>query len=179
VPKHAFFSGSAHAIGRRNRYFENFDLAWTSSRSVRSRRLLQRAIHSRRQSEENTMHRHIALGLAMVAGAALGAAAVQGLHAQAKPPIYYISEIDAPNMDAYVKEYAPLAQKTIRDAGGRIVAAGLAKSVEGEPPKARVAIQIWDSPEKMMAWRNSADYKKAREVGNKLAKFRSFYVEGN
>jgi uncharacterized protein (DUF1330 family) len=179
VPKHAFFSGSAHAIGWRNRYFENFDLAWTSSRSVRSRRLLQRAIHSCRQSEENTMHRHIALGLAMVAGAALGAAAVQGLHAQAKPPIYYISEIDAPNMDAYVKEYAPLAQKTIRDAGGRIVAAGLAKSVEGEPPKARVAIQIWDSPEKMMAWRNSADYKKAREVGNKLAKFRSFYVEGN
>jgi hypothetical protein len=29
-----------------------------------------------------------------------------------------------------------------------------------------------------MAWRNSADYKKAREIGNKLAKFRTFYVEG-
>jgi uncharacterized protein (DUF1330 family) len=145
---------------------------------MRSWRLLQRAIHSHRQSEENVMHRHIALGLAMVAGAALGAAAVQGLHAQAKPPIYYITEVDAPNMDAYVKEYAPLAQKSIRDAGGRIVAAGPAKSVEGEAPK-RIAVQIWDSPEKMMAWRNSADYKKAREVGNKLAKFRSFYVEGN
>ena len=64
------------------------------------------------------------------------------------------------------------------DAGGRIVAAGPGKSIEGEPPKARIAIQIWDSPEKMMAWRNSAEYKKAREVGNKLAKFRSFYVEG-
>jgi uncharacterized protein (DUF1330 family) len=140
---------------------------------------LQRAVHSCRHSEENIMNRHIGLGLAMVAGAALGAAAVQGLHAQAKPPIYYITEIDAPNMDAYVKEYAPLAQKSIRDAGGRIVAAGPAKSVEGEPPKARIAVQIWDSPEKMMAWRNSADYKKAREVGNKLAKFRSFYVEGN
>jgi uncharacterized protein (DUF1330 family) len=124
------------------------------------------------------MNRHIGLGLAMVAGAALGAAAVQGLHAQAKPPIYYVTEIDAPNMDAYVKEYVPLAQKSIKDAGGRIVAAGPAKSVEGEAPKARVAVQIWDSPEKLMAWRNSADYKKAREIGNKIAKFRSFYIEG-
>jgi uncharacterized protein (DUF1330 family) len=99
------------------------------------------------------MNRHIALGLAMVAGAALGAAAVQGLQAQAKPPIYLVTEIDAPNMEAYVKEYAPLAQKSIQDAGGRIVGAGPAKTVEGEPPKARVTVQIWDSPEKMMAWR--------------------------
>ena len=73
------------------------------------------------------MNRHIGLGLAMVAGAALGAAAVQGLHAQAKPPIYVITEIDAPNMDAYMKEYAPLAQKGIKDSGGRFVAGGPAK----------------------------------------------------
>jgi uncharacterized protein (DUF1330 family) len=124
------------------------------------------------------MNRHIALGLAMVAGAALGAAAVQGLHAQAKPPIYLITEIDVPNMDAYLKEYAPLAQKTIKDNGGRIIAAGPAKSVEGEPPKARVTVQVWDSEDKMRAWRNSAEYKKAREVGNKLAKFRTFIVDG-
>jgi uncharacterized protein (DUF1330 family) len=124
------------------------------------------------------MNRHIALGLAMIAGAALGATAMQGLHAQAKPPIYIVTEIDAPNMDAYLKEYAPLAQKTIKDAGGRLVAAGAAKSVEGEPPKARVTVQAWDSEEKMRAWRNSAEYKKAREVGNKLAKFRTFQVDG-
>lgn len=30
-------------------------------------------------------------------------------------------------------------------------------AVEGEPPK-RVAIQVWDSLEKMQAWRNGADY---------------------
>jgi uncharacterized protein (DUF1330 family) len=124
------------------------------------------------------MNRHIALGLAMVAGAALGAAAVQGLHAQAKPPIYVIAEIEAPNMDAYLKDYAPLAQKGIREAGGRIVAAGPAKSVEGEPPKARVAVQIWENEAKLQAWRNSAEFKKAREIGNKLAKFRTFQVDG-
>jgi uncharacterized protein (DUF1330 family) len=124
------------------------------------------------------MNRHIGLGLAMVAGAALGAAAVQGLHAQAKAPIYVITEIEAPNMDAYLKDYAPLAQKGIKDSGGRIVAAGPGKSVEGEPPKARVTVQIWDSEAKLQAWRNSAEFKKAREIGNKLAKFRSFQVDG-
>jgi uncharacterized protein (DUF1330 family) len=124
------------------------------------------------------MNRHIGLGLAMVAGAALGAAAVQGLHAQAKPPIYLITEIAAPNMDAYLKEYAPLAQKGIKDSGGRIIAAGSGKSLEGEPPKARVTVQLWDSEQKLQAWRNSAEFKKSREVGDKLAKFRSFVVDG-
>jgi hypothetical protein len=60
----------------------------------------------------------------MVAGAAIGAAAVQSLHAQAKPPIYAISEIDLTNADAYLKEYAPRAQALIRENGGRILIAG-------------------------------------------------------
>jgi uncharacterized protein (DUF1330 family) len=124
------------------------------------------------------MNRHIALGLAVVAGAALGAAAVQGLHAQAKPPIYVITEIDAPNLDAYMKEYAPLAQKGIKDSGGRFVAGGPAKSLEGDPPKTRVTVQQWESPEKLQAWRDSAEFKRTREIGNKLAKFRSFIVDG-
>jgi len=46
-------------------------------------------------------------------GAAIGGAAVQGLHAQAKPPVYVVSEITVNNPDAYAKEYAPLAQAAI------------------------------------------------------------------
>src|SRR5713226_298674 len=56
--------------------------------------------------------------LAMLAGFAIGAVAIQGLHAQAKPPVYYIAEIDVNNLEAYVKEYAPLAQASIKAAGG-------------------------------------------------------------
>ena len=37
---------------------------------------------------------------AMLAGVALGALAVQGLHAQAKPPLYSVAEIDVSNLDA-------------------------------------------------------------------------------
>ena len=54
------------------------------------------------------------VGLAMLAGIAIGATAVQGLHAQAKPPVYVVSEIDVTNVDAYTKEYVPLARAAIR-----------------------------------------------------------------
>jgi uncharacterized protein (DUF1330 family) len=124
------------------------------------------------------MKTHITLAVGMLAGFGLGVVAVQGLHAQAKPPIYYIAEIEPTDLDAYMKDYAPLAQKTIREAGGRIVAGGPATSIEGDPPKKRVVVQVWDSPEKIQAWRSSAEYKKTREIGDKLAKFRAFTVNG-
>src|SRR5437667_4765839 len=98
----------------------------------------------------NAMKTHYTVVLAMAAGFGLGAVAVQGLHAQAKPPIYYIAEIDVTNVDAYTKEYAPIAQATIKAAGGRLLAAGQnVTSVEGAPPTKRVAIQVWDSLEKI------------------------------
>jgi uncharacterized protein (DUF1330 family) len=119
------------------------------------------------------------VGLAMLAGFGLGAVAVQGIHAQAKPPIYYVAEIDVKDVDAYTKEYAPKAQATIKAHGGKLLAAGQkVTSIEGDPPKPRVAIQQWESMEKIQAWRNSAEYKEARKVGEKYAKFRAFTIEG-
>jgi uncharacterized protein (DUF1330 family) len=132
-----------------------------------------------RSFRELVMKTRYTVTFAMLAGFGLGAVAMQGLHAQAKPPIYYVAEIDITNLDAYTKEYAPVAQATIKAAGGRLLAAGQnVTSVEGAPPTKRVAIQVWDSMEKIQAWRNSADYKKAREIGDKYAKFRAFTVEG-
>jgi uncharacterized protein (DUF1330 family) len=125
------------------------------------------------------MKRLLTVGLAMLAGAALGAAAVQGLHAQAKPPIYAISEIDVTNLDAYVNEYAPKAQALIRASGGRFLAAGQnVTSIEGDPAKRRVTVQAWDSTEKYQAYRNSAEFRQVRTIGDKYAKFRTFTVEG-
>jgi uncharacterized protein (DUF1330 family) len=117
--------------------------------------------------------------LAMLAGFGLGAVAVQGLHAQAKPPVYYITEIDVTNLDTYTKEYAPKAQAIIKAAGGRFLAAGQnVTAIEGAPPKARVAVTAWDSMEKIQAWRNSAEFKENRKIGDNYAKFRAFTVEG-
>ena len=41
------------------------------------------------------MNRLLTPGLAMLAGVAIGAFAVQGLHAQAKPPTYVVIDISA------------------------------------------------------------------------------------
>ena len=117
--------------------------------------------------------------LAVVAGFGLGAAAVESLHAQAKPPVYYIAEIDVTNQEGYVKEYVPKVQATIKASGGRILAAGgKVTPIEGAPPKPRVVVQMWDSVEKIQAWRNSKEYKENRKIGDKYAKFRSYAVEG-
>jgi uncharacterized protein (DUF1330 family) len=124
------------------------------------------------------MKTQLTLSLAVVAGFGLGAVAVQGLHAQAKPPVYYISEIEPANADTYMKDYAPRAQAVIKAAGGRFIAAGKATSVEGEPPKQRVVIIAWDSMDKINAWRSSAAFKELLPDREKLAKFRGFAVEG-
>ena len=128
------------------------------------------------------MNRYLSLAIAMLAGGALGAAAVEGLHAQAKPPVFQVTEIDvsAANVDAYIKEYAPKAQALIRANGGRPLAGTQnVTTLEGAAPTRRVAITQWDSLEKLQAYRATADFKNLRATqGDKLAKFRSFTVEG-
>jgi uncharacterized protein (DUF1330 family) len=131
------------------------------------------------------MNTKFKLTLAMLAGAAIGAAAVNGLHAQAKPPLYLVSEIDVTNPEAYGKEYAPKAQALIKASGGRFLAigglagagAGKVTAFDGEAPK-RTTVQVWDSMEKYQAYRNLPAFKEARQIGEKYAKFRTFAVEG-
>ena len=131
------------------------------------------------------MKQYLGLGLGMLAGTLIGAAAVSGLHAQAKPPVYLITEIDVTNPDAYAKEFAPKAQATIKAAGGRFIAIGGVAGVgakpvtglQGTPPK-RVTIQGWDSHDALKAWFNGADYQAALKIGEKYATFRRFAIEG-
>ena len=58
------------------------------------------------------------------AGIAIGAVAVEGLHAQAKPPAYVIGEIDVTNQDGYAKEYQPAALAVLKAHGGKILSRG-------------------------------------------------------
>jgi uncharacterized protein (DUF1330 family) len=93
--------------------------------------------------------------LSMIAGAALGGAAIQGLHAQAKPKAYTVSEletIDAAANAAFVPVITAAQQaaggRNLRTGGGKIVA------MEGPAPK-RVAITEWESLEKAEAFYKS------------------------
>jgi uncharacterized protein (DUF1330 family) len=117
--------------------------------------------------------------LALLAGFAIGAAAVQALHAAAGPPAYVVTEVGVSDLDAYQKEYLPVVQASIKAAGGRLIAAGQNILVfEGPSPGTRVAINRFDSVEAAQAWRNSDQFKEARKIGDKYAKFRAFAIEG-
>jgi uncharacterized protein (DUF1330 family) len=125
------------------------------------------------------MKTHHSVTLAMLAGFGLGAITVQGLHAQATPPVYQVVEIEPSDMETYLKDYVPKAQAAIKAAGGKFLAAGgKTTTIEGEPPKPRIVIQQWDSVEKIKAYRDSAAFKELLPLRNKLAKFRSFAVDG-
>jgi uncharacterized protein (DUF1330 family) len=125
------------------------------------------------------MKTQYAVALAVATGFGLGAVAVQGLHAQAKPPVYYIAEIDVTNLEGWQKDYAPRAQAVIKAAGGRVLAAGQkVTSIEGAPPKQRIAVIQWESAEQVQAWRNSATFKELIPIREKLGTVRSFTVEG-
>jgi uncharacterized protein (DUF1330 family) len=79
---------------------------------------------------------------------------------------------------AYAKEYLPRAQALIKAGGGRYLAAGKAVSFDGPPPNDRVIIIVWDSMEQLQAWFNSPDYRAARKIGDKYAKFHTFAIQG-
>ena len=87
------------------------------------------------------MKPHYIVTLAMLAGVALGAIAVQTLHAQTKPPVYYVAEVAVTDLDGYLKEYAPKAAASSNAFGGQTLAAGQEiTQIEGAPPKRRVVI---------------------------------------
>jgi len=117
--------------------------------------------------------------IAVVAGAALGAAAVQGLHAQAKPKAYLVTEIevlDAAAADAYGALIRPVqgaaGAHVFRTAGGKVVA------LEGAAPPMRVAISEWDSLAQAQAYYDSAARKNLVPQRDKAEKIiRSYAVE--
>jgi len=121
----------------------------------------------------------------MAAGALLGAAAIKGLHAQAKAPVYLITEIDVKDPEKYGTEFAPKAQATIRAAGAKFLVIGGAgganakplTAIDGTPPK-RITIQAWESMDALNKWYNGADYQAALKIGKQYADFRRYAVEG-
>ena len=119
------------------------------------------------------------IALSVLAGVAVGAAAVQAIHAQAKPPAYVVAEIDVTNPAPYEKEYVPGAAKAITDGGGKyLVRGGQTAAIFGEPPKPRIALMVFESMEKAQAAFNSSAYRAAKKEGDKYANFRVYVVEG-
>ncbi len=125
------------------------------------------------------MKTRYAVALSIWAGAMVGAALVQALHAQAKPPAYVVAEINVMNPGPYDKEYVPPAAKAIADGGGKyLVRGGRTVAFYGEPPKTRIAVMVFENMEKAQAAFDSAAFKEAKKVGDKYATFRVYAVQG-
>jgi uncharacterized protein (DUF1330 family) len=124
------------------------------------------------------MKTQYAVALALLTGVGLGAAAVQGLHAQAKPPAYVIAEIDVANQEGYAKEYLPAGSKAVLDGGAKYLARGTRTAAfKGEPPK-RIVLLTFENFEKAQATFASPAFMEAATIGEKYAKFRIYAVEG-
>jgi uncharacterized protein (DUF1330 family) len=93
------------------------------------------------------------------------------LHAQTKPSVYSIAEGDVTDLDGYVKEVRPERPRRPRTLMGVIPLAAGQKvtAIEGMPPKNRVVVMRWNSIEQLRAWRDSAQYKQDRKIGDKYA----------
>jgi uncharacterized protein (DUF1330 family) len=117
------------------------------------------------------------LALAVATGFGLGAAAVQTIHAQAKPKGYVITEIEVINQEAQ-NAYLPKVGEVIKSTGGQYLArGGRIAALEGDAPK-RATIVVYDTFEKALAARNSDAWKALAADRAKAIKAKSFLIEG-
>jgi uncharacterized protein (DUF1330 family) len=126
------------------------------------------------------MNTKFKLALAVLAGVAIGATAIQGLNAQTKPLAYLVTEIDVTDPAGY-QTYLDRNTPIIAAAGGRWLVRGekvVALEGDGPAPK-RFAIAVFDTMEQAQAYRASAAYKKIVPMRNKSSKYRAFIAEGS
>jgi uncharacterized protein (DUF1330 family) len=117
--------------------------------------------------------------ISLVAGVALGAAAVQGLHAQGKAKAYTVTELQTVDAKA-AADFAKRISEAQTKAGGRNFRTGGGKVVglEGPPPPQRVAITEWDSLEKAEAFWKSKEWTELAPQRDKALKtIRRYAVE--
>jgi uncharacterized protein (DUF1330 family) len=118
-----------------------------------------------------------AIGISLLVGAALGAAAIQGLHAQAGLAAYSVSEIEVTDQAGYAPIAAILTAENQKSGGKQLSRGGKVEVVEGAAPK-RVVISQWKSIDEAKKFYDSPVVKKAFEDRKKFTSGqRTFIVE--
>ena len=121
------------------------------------------------------------VAIALVAGAAIGGAAIQGLHAQAKPPAYIVIPIlkikDAAAFKAGVIDKAMMPADLTAAGGHYVIRSQKFTSLDGNPPE-RLVILAFDSVEKAQAYLNTPVQKEINAARMKTTNSLAFIVEG-
>jgi uncharacterized protein (DUF1330 family) len=130
--------------------------------------------------------RHVPIGrdfmnrylMTLLAGVAIGAIALQGLHAQgAKQKAYSVSEIEVLDASA-LAAYLPGARKAIEAAHGRTLRTADRRvvQIEGGPAPKRVGITEWDSVDAAVAFYKSKAWTDLAPQRDKATKVVRRYV---
>ena len=118
--------------------------------------------------------------LALLAGVAIGATVLQGLHAQGtKPKAYTVSELEILDPSAQTT-YLPAARKAIEAAHGRALRTfgGRVFPIEGGAAPKAVALVEWDSLDDAVAFYKSKPWAELAPQREKAAKVvRRYLVE--
>jgi uncharacterized protein (DUF1330 family) len=122
------------------------------------------------------------VAIALVAGLVIGATAIQGLHAQATPPVYIVVPIlkinDAAAFKAGVIDKGAMSATELAAAGGHwVVRSQKFTSLNGNPPE-RLVIFAFDNAEKAQAFWNSPNQKEVNAARMKTTNSLAFMVEG-
>jgi uncharacterized protein (DUF1330 family) len=123
------------------------------------------------------MNRSLTLGLGMLVGASLGAAAVNGLRAQGKSPgVYAILDISEILDPAAVPQIVAKAVPSAKAGGAQYLAATeKITALSGVPPK-RVVILAFDSIDQAKHWYNSQAQQEVNAMDDKAVKHRWYIV---
>ena len=115
------------------------------------------------------MRTQYTVALTLLAGAALGAAAIQTLHAQVAPKAYVVAQNVVKDEAGYMKDFAPSMSKAIEAAGGKyLVRGGKTISMHGAAPASRVVILQFDSVDKGAGLGKCSSHEGALRYGREI-----------
>ena len=124
------------------------------------------------------MNRLVTLGMAMLAGVAIGAAVVNGLNAQGQPGAYAVVDISEITDQNTFGQILPKALPASDAFGGKyIIRTGKTTALDGTPPQ-RFVVIAFDSVEKAKAWDSSPAQKEVNDLRKKSTKSRVFIADG-
>jgi len=114
----------------------------------------------------------------LLAGFALGAGAIEGLHAQAgKGPGYAVAEIEVTDPPAY-QAYLAKAIDSLKPYNAHIIVRAKPDVKEGPPAQGNIVITSFSSLADAEKWYNAPPYKELIAERQKSAKGRFYIVEG-
>jgi len=118
------------------------------------------------------------IAMALIAGAAVGMAAIEGIHAQTKPAYVVVAIRSITDAENY-KSVTEKAPSVVAAAGGHLVVATAAiTSLDGKPP-ARFVLISFDNAAKAQAWYDSPAMKEINAMRIKSTDSLAFIVEGS